>query len=91
MDNTTDDNAVDPPELFLDITGEICPMTFVRSKLLIERMVSGQSAVIRLRGSEPLANVPRAVAAHGLVVVDVVKENPAADGQSVHRLIVRKL
>jgi TusA-related sulfurtransferase len=90
MDTSTDKTGVGAPELFLDITGEICPMTFVRSKLLIERMVAGQTAVIRLRGAEPIANVPRAVAAHGLVVLDLVKEDPAADAQSVHRLIVRK-
>lgn len=49
----------------LDITAETCPMTFVRTKLLLERMAPGQTANIRLRGGEPLDNVPRAVREHG--------------------------
>ena len=27
----------------LDITGEVCPMTFVRTKLVLERMAGGQT------------------------------------------------
>ena len=41
-------------DFFIDITADICPITFVRAKLLIERMASGQTAEIRLRGAVPL-------------------------------------
>lgn len=49
----------------LDITGEVCPMTFVRTKLRLERMAEGEILRIRLRDGEPLENVPRALVDHG--------------------------
>jgi TusA-related sulfurtransferase len=49
----------------LDITGEVCPMTFVRTKLRLERMAEGEILRIRLRNGEPLENVPRALVDHG--------------------------
>ena len=45
----------------LDITRDVCPLTFVKTKLLLERMASGETAEIRLKGAEPLENVPRSV------------------------------
>jgi tRNA 2-thiouridine synthesizing protein A len=45
----------------LDISGETCPMTFVRTKIRLEAMRPGELLRVRLRGGEPLANVPRAV------------------------------
>ena len=74
------------PHFVLDITGEVCPLTFVRTKLLIERMAAGQTADVLLRGGEPLANVPRAVEALGHSVLEVVPL-PESDGNgSVHRV-----
>jgi TusA-related sulfurtransferase len=80
-------------EFFLDITAEVCPLTFVRTKLLIERMAAGQVASIRLKGAEPLANVPRAVRDLGHEVLSLtaeVAEPPAADRWGVHLLRIRK-
>jgi TusA-related sulfurtransferase len=71
----------------LDITHDVCPMTFVKTKLLLERMKPGETAEIRLTGEEPLANVPRSVAEHGHEVVTCAPEN---DGSAIHRLVVRK-
>lgn len=85
-----------PADFFIDITADVCPMTFVRTKLLIERMASGQIAEIRLRGAEPLANVPRAVAAQGHHVIRMTAEEPearaagSADPHRPHRLRLRK-
>ena len=76
--------------LFLDITGEVCPLTFVRTKLLIERMAVGQTAEIRLTGAEPLDNVPRSVKAEGHVVLLLEPEDPAAGPCGIHRLRIRK-
>lgn len=82
-------------EFFIDITADVCPMTFVRTKLLIERMASGEVAEIRLQGAEPLANVPRAVAAQGHRVIRMTAEDPGPDAASAgphrpHRLWLRK-
>jgi tRNA 2-thiouridine synthesizing protein A len=52
-------------DLELDITGEVCPMTFVRTKLALEQIDVGQVLNIRLRDGEPRHNVPRAVRDHG--------------------------
>jgi len=63
---------------FIDITADVCPMTFVKTKLLLERMPPGAVATVRLRGAEPLDNVPRAVKAHGHEVLGLVPEAPGA-------------
>jgi TusA-related sulfurtransferase len=49
----------------IDITTETCPMTFVRTRLALDAMTSGQVLLVRLRGADPLANVPRAAADQG--------------------------
>jgi TusA-related sulfurtransferase len=49
----------------IDITGETCPMTFVRTRLALDTLQSGQILLVRLQGADPLANVPRAAADQG--------------------------
>lgn len=79
----------DKGNYYLDITGEVCPMTFVRTKLLVERMAAGEVAEVRLKGTEPLANVPRSVAELGHEILSLTAEDgEAANG--VHRLLIRK-
>ena len=53
----------------IDITAEVCPMTFVRTRLALDRMASGQTLLVRLRGAEPLANVPRAAVEQGHTIL----------------------
>lgn len=50
---------------YLDITGDVCPITFVKTKLLVEKMAPGEVAEVRLGGGEPLENVPRSVKDEG--------------------------
>lgn len=69
----------------LDITGEVCPMTFVRTKLRLESMADGEILRIRLRDGEPLANVPRALADHGHEILRL-----EALGDAIWSLEVRK-
>ena len=82
--------AAPETDFLLDITSDVCPLTFVRTKLLIERMSAGQTALIRLQGAEPLANVPRSVEAHGDTVELLEREDPSAPADSVHRLVIRR-
>ncbi len=49
----------------LDITAETCPMTFVRTRLALDRMAEGQTLLVRLRGEEPRSNVPRTAREQG--------------------------
>ena len=73
----TDIHANTDAEYFLDITGDVCPMTFVRTKLLMEKMAPGERAEIRLHGDEPLINVPRSIREMGHTVVAMEPEDPA--------------
>jgi TusA-related sulfurtransferase len=75
---------------YLDITQEVCPLTFVKTKLLIERLSPGQTAEIRLKGAEPLENVPRSVREHGHEVLSLEPEDGTTDGTGVYRLRIRK-
>lgn len=64
----------DAPNEMIDITGEVCPMTFVRTKLRLERMRSGEVLSVRLRGEEPLRNVPRAARDEGHIILRIVPD-----------------
>ncbi len=59
----------EPADQHLDITREVCPMTYVRTRLALDRMVPGQTLMVRLSGEEPRRNVPRTAAEQGHVVV----------------------
>lgn len=66
-------------------------MTFVRTRLLIERMAPGETAEVRLKGAEPLENVPASVAELGHAVLGLAPENPDAAGKDdPWRLHLRK-
>ena len=59
----------------LDLTGVICPMTWVRTRLALEDLRAGELLEVRLDPGEPLESVPRSaredghqVAKHGAVV-----------------------
>jgi len=53
------------PGRTLDITGLVCPMTWVRTKLELERMAPGEVLVVTCPEGEALENVPRSAAAAG--------------------------
>lgn len=72
------------PDASLDITAEVCPMTFVRTKLKLESLAAGAVLEVLLRGEEPLKNVPRSARDDGHEVLSI---EPRGDG--VHRLLIR--
>ena len=43
----------------LDVTGLRCPMTWVRTKLELERLPSGETLEVRLPPGEAVESVPR--------------------------------
>lgn len=69
----------------LDITALLCPMTFVRTRLLLDRMNPGEVAEIILRDGEPLKNVPEAVRNLGHAVLGIEETGKAG----IFRLLVR--
>ncbi|MFL1461647.1 sulfurtransferase TusA family protein [Roseococcus sp. DSY-14] len=58
----------------LDITRDTCPMTFVRARLQLDRMRSGQVLALRFRGEEPRRNLPRTLAEQGHEVLEAGEE-----------------
>jgi len=60
----------------IDITKEICPMTFVKTKLKLETMDIGQVLEVKIREGEPLANLPKSVEQEGHRVLEIYKEDP---------------
>ena len=69
LDSNMTDKPV--PDQELDITAEVCPMTFVRTRLALDRMAPGQTLLVRLRGEEPLRNVPRTAREQGHEVLSL--------------------
>jgi TusA-related sulfurtransferase len=49
----------------LDLTGVACPMNWVKTKLALERMATGQELSVRLDPGEPLDSVPRSAREDG--------------------------
>ncbi|HQT72727.1 MAG: preprotein translocase subunit TatB [Acidiphilium sp. 37-67-22] len=69
----------------IDITAETCPMTYVRTRLALDSMAAGEILLVRLRGTEPRANVPRAAADQGHDLLDMFD---LPDGSAV--VVIRK-
>ena len=78
--------APNKADYYLDISQEVCPFTFVRTKLLLEKMRPGEIVEVTLRAGEPLENVPRAAAEEGHEVLDLL----AAPEADLHRLRIRR-
>jgi len=58
----------------IDITAETCPMTFVRTRLALDAIQPGEILLVRLKGTDPLANVPRAAADQGHDPLDLSEQ-----------------
>jgi len=57
------------PDMTLDIREDHCPITYVKTKLTLEAMESGQILEVLIKGGEPLRNVPRSVRGEGHTIV----------------------
>lgn len=67
-----------------DLTGEICPMTFVMAKMRLEDIEPGDTIEFILKDGEQMRNVPRSLRQEGHEVLSVKR-----DGDR-YRLLVRK-
>lgn len=57
----------------LDLRGEVCPYTFVKSKLALEVMQAGQVLQVIVDNDESASNVPRSMQNEGHDVLGVVR------------------
>ena len=61
-------------------------MTFVRVKLAVEQLSPGDELEVRLKGEEPLKNVPKSVKEEGHEILSL---EPNGDGTHLLRLKVQ--
>ncbi len=69
----------------IDIKGQICPYTFVRSKLAIEKMKIGEVLEIIVDHKPAIENVPKSMENEGQKVLKIEQLNPTD-----WRIVVRK-
>lgn len=73
-----------PVDSTLDITRDVCPITFVKTKLKLEQMNRGEILEVILNDGEPIRNVPRSIKdeGHRIVLVEQTGEK--------YRLLIEK-
>ena len=71
----------------IDITGEVCPITFVKTKLALEKLAPGAVLAVDLKGREPLENVPRSAREAGHDVLEIDPPGYTAP-EAVHRVFI---
>lgn len=61
----------------LDLKGEVCPFTFVKSKLMIERMKTGEVLRVILDYRPSVDNVPKSFQMEGqeVLAVNQIEDN----------------
>lgn len=72
------------PDATLDLRGVLCPINFVKAKLKIESLETGQVLELFLDSGEPIQNVPKSIKEEGHKILEVKKE------EGHFRLMVRK-
>lgn len=70
----------------VDITDKVCPMTFVKAKVVMDELDDGQILAIRMNDGEPAQNVPRSMKEEGHKVLKL-QDN----GDGTFTLYVRKV
>lgn len=68
----------------LDLIGVICPINFVKTKLKLEEMETGQILELILDDGEPMRNVPRSIKEEGHKIIKVENLGKA------YRLLIEK-
>jgi TusA-related sulfurtransferase len=70
----------------INLKGEVCPYTYVKSKLAIEEMETGQVLEIILDHKPAVENVPRSMEDEGHKVLEVTQIN-----ETDFRIVIKKL
>ncbi|OGI06758.1 MAG: preprotein translocase subunit TatB [Candidatus Melainabacteria bacterium RIFCSPLOWO2_02_FULL_35_15] len=59
------------PDITLDLRGIECPLNFVKTKIQLEKMQSGQNLEIFLDPGEAIESVPPSITEEGHIILDV--------------------
>jgi tRNA 2-thiouridine synthesizing protein A len=73
------------PAANLDLRGVICPVNFVKTKLKLEEMNTGEILEVLIDAGEPIANVPRSIKEEGHKIIKVEKVD------NYFRLLIEKV
>ncbi|MFZ5814143.1 MAG: sulfurtransferase TusA family protein [Bacillota bacterium] len=66
------------PDRTLDLHGDVCPITFAKTKIALEEMEIGQVLRVLLDYEPAHRNVPRSAAMYGDEVLDVRSTGPSS-------------
>ena len=69
----------------LDLRGEVCPFTFVETKLKLEDMKSGEILEVLLDHEPAVRDIPKSVESEGHKVLSVEKI-----GENLWKIVIRK-
>jgi TusA-related sulfurtransferase len=72
----------------IDIRAFACPMTWVKTRIALERLAEGERLEVWLREGEPLESVPRTAEEDGHRVLAV--EPLPAEGAGAFRVVLEK-
>lgn len=81
-----------PHVYFLDITKDVCPLTFVRTKLAIERLEPGGILDVRVSGTEPLRTIPPGMEelGHRIIAIEAEVDAPVGAEPAIHHIRIVK-
>ena len=60
-------------KMFLDITMDLCPITFVKTKIALEKLKKGQSLVVYISDGEALEGLPSGLKELGFKITKKTK------------------
>ncbi|MDR3340170.1 MAG: sulfurtransferase TusA family protein [Candidatus Symbiothrix sp.] len=71
---------------YLDVTKEHCPMTFVKTKIELNKLQKGDILHVKVTEGEPLENIPKSAEEQGFNVLSV-KET---ETQGIYNIEIKK-
>ena len=77
--------ALPQPDRVIDLRGDVCPVTFAKTKIALEEMRIGEVLLVRLDYEPASRNVPRSAALYGDEVLAVRQA-----GESEWEVLLRK-
>ncbi|HEX9401660.1 MAG TPA: sulfurtransferase TusA family protein [Anaeromyxobacter sp.] len=75
------------PPTVVDLRPYACPLTYVKTRIALERLAVGERLELWLAGGEPVESVPRSAAEEGHQVLVV---EPLPGGAAEFRVLIEK-
>ena len=60
-------------KIFLDVTMDSCPITFVKTKIALEKLKEGQSLQVHINAGEALEGLPESLKELGFTITEEKK------------------